>query len=52
MSWTPPAVNGATHTVFGDNTWQTHEVLFEHNIPVVEHPGGGLPLRVLARPLE
>lgn len=37
-----PAVDGATHTVFGDNTWQTHEILFDHNIPVVEHLGGEL----------
>jgi kynurenine formamidase len=37
-----PAVDSAPHTVFGDDTWQTHAVLFEHNIPVVEHLGGEL----------
>jgi kynurenine formamidase len=35
-----PAIDSAPHTVFGDNTWQTHAVLFDHNIPVVEHLGG------------
>jgi kynurenine formamidase len=35
-----PAIDSAPHTVFGDDTWQTHAVLFEYNIPVVEHLGG------------
>jgi len=35
-----PAIDSAPHTVFGDDTWQTHALLFEHNIPVVEHLGG------------
>ncbi len=37
-----PAVDSAPHTVFGDNGWETHAALFEHNIPVVEHLGGEL----------
>lgn len=35
-----PAIDGSTHTVFGDNSWQSHAVLFARNIPVVEHLGG------------
>ena len=35
-----PAIDSAPHTVFGDETWQAHAGLFEHNIPVVEHLGG------------
>lgn len=37
-----PAIDSAAHMPYGDNTFESHEVLFRYNIPAVEGLGGEL----------